>query len=285
MTKNLLHIIFWASLILTGCNSAKSTVERVKPVNYIVLLDLSDRLMADGVIQADKIMINEVFKHFVSAVRQNITINSSDKFNFRILPQKNNAPALSGFENKLSIDMENIDIQYKNEKLEHLSLIIQPSLDSIYSIAYKGKNTNLYFGTDIWKYFNEQLSTDLSSNADNIVIVLTDGYFDFENDQHALRNGNRFTSSSFYSRLQSLNWKEISEKSDYGLIPIHFNTPFRCIVAGLNPKTSALNELDKLTYFWEKWMKESGETDLTVISKSSAEKMKKLLTEALNKKI
>jgi hypothetical protein len=61
--------------------------------------------------------------------------------------------------------------------------------------------------------------------------------------------------------LQSSDWKQISETKEYGLLPIQLNKDTKWIVAGFSgKKTNDILQTEKITYFWKKWLTQSGVT-------------------------
>jgi hypothetical protein len=276
-----LLLIFCLPILLGACSKKESRV-KPKALNLILLCDLSDRITKPGVRENDILISEFVFRVFSDQVKQNLTINSSDKFKFRVLPQKSNNFNTDSFENLLSLDMGRTKITDKNRILCEKQAVLNKNLKALYKNAWKGQICSRYSGSDIWKYFNESLNDDLENNYDNKVIVLTDGYFDFENDKHAQKQGKLHTSSTFYAALKGISWKEKAEKENWGLIPLRFTKNFRCIPCGINPKNEQLTELDKLMYFWIKWMKMSGIDTCFPISYASSDKMLDLINKHLN---
>lgn len=274
---NMLMIAMFICTILTlgGCSSDLEQEMMPPPQNYILLLDLSDRILIPQVATTDQEMVLNIAGRYRMNVRRNLTIRSEDKFKLRILPQKGAEIDLNKYENEMSLDMSQTEVAQKNTRLVEFLQTLPELLKELYreSLLNRTRNSD-FFGCDVWKYFHEQLSMDLEKGYKNHVIVLTDGYFDFENGSHALSNGNRFTSSDFYAVFTGPGWKEIASEKDYGLIPVQLAKPFRCIVCGLNPKKEQLTELEKLGYFWSKWMMESNADTCIFIPLSSTGKMK-----------
>jgi len=288
MTNNNLHsgtccfLFVWLA-ILPGCTGSREDSQPVVHSNYIVMLDLSDRLLNREAVQADTAMINAVFNEFESTVKQHLFIRSKDRFVIRLAPQRQAGVDRNYYENLLSIDMSQVDPARKNARFREFSGTYRTTVAGLYSDAMHGRTRpSDFFGCDIWQYVNEQLGMDLKPGHHNIVIVLTDGYFDFEESQHALREGNRYTCSDFYYQLNGPGWKEKAESMNYGLIPVAISISFRCHVCGLSPKTDQLTELEKLSYFWTKWMEESGCDTTCLIPLTSTEKMKSHLFYQLN---
>jgi len=273
-----------AMILLHGCATEPDGAE-VYPVpqNYILLLDLSDRLLAQDIPGNDQALILAAAGLFNQNARSNLTIRSSDKFKLRIVPQKGSSLDVNRFENEGTLDMARVELQEKSTKLVRFVNGLRGLTGALYEQAVAGKSKNGdFFGCDIWKYFHEQLQMDLEKGCDNHVIVLTDGYFDFENSAHAMCIGSRHTSSDFYAVLKGPDWRSEAMKGDLGFIPVNLEKPFRVIVCGLRPKNEKLTELDKLGYFWIKWMTESNADTCLLIPASSCEKMKNELLRQFN---
>ena len=68
--KNTLYIIF-AAVILASCSSCSDTPQATLPTpkNYVILLDLSDRLLQPNQAANDKAIIKTVFEAFDHTVR------------------------------------------------------------------------------------------------------------------------------------------------------------------------------------------------------------------------
>jgi len=60
------------------------------------------------------------------------------------------------------------------------------------------------------------------------------------------------------SDLTTSNWKEISSSQQYGLLPIKLDKTTKWIIAGISgKKANDILQTEKITYFWEKWLKQS----------------------------
>ena len=283
ITVQIFYMTIVCLFVFTGCTQQPEVQTQKMPVNFIVLLDLSDRLTVRGTILTDQAIILAIAEQFRSQVRMNLTIRSQDKFKIRIIPQKGSLLNVNHYENELSADMSSIDIAEKNERITSFIKGLPVVVSQLYQEACQGKKrTSDYFGCDIWKYFHEQLSLDLEKGYKNYVVVLTDGYFDFEDSKHAMSRGNRHTSSDFYFNLTGPGWMKEAIEKDLGLIPVDLAKPFCAIVCGLNPKSEKLTELEKISWFWQKWMRESNADTCILIPMSSSEKMRSFLQKQIS---
>ena len=120
------------------------------------------------------------------------------------------------------------------------------------------------------------------SDYDNTILILTDGYFDFESQTHVIKDKNQYTSTRFLNELTATNWKQISESKEYGLLPIKLERNTKWIVAGLSgKKANDILQTEKITYFWKKWLTQSGVAVSQFILNSSQTEMSSNLLEKL----
>ena len=114
-------------------------------------------------------------------------------------------------------------------------------------------------------------------------MVLTDGYFDFEDKNRGLSSGNQSTVSRYLmTKLKDLNWKETAEKNKIGIIPVKLKPNVRFVIAGIQAKTDDLLESSKLSYLWAKWLIQSGAQNVSVpIVNASSGKITSLVKENL----
>ncbi|MEA5259543.1 hypothetical protein VB264_17225 [Arcicella aquatica] len=226
--------------------------------NYVVLLDLSDRLLSAQQPERDKAIIQAIFKAFEEQVRKNYYIYSHDSFKVAIIPQEGGIDE-QRYTQELFIDMAKLGIKDKRVQLDKLKAQMPELLNKLYAEATKNKVQSKQFqGTDIWRYFNDYLSVDLQKNAQNKLFILTDGYFDFESNRYIGKQGNRSTDSRMIARLRNLpNWKEVLSLPNEGLISIAKNfTHLEVSIIEITPKNKVLQELDIIYALWKKWLTE-----------------------------
>ncbi len=284
--KNILSLL----AIITGLISCSSNAEIVTNTpandNYIVVLDLSDRIIQKpDQVNIDTNAIRAVFEKFEKSVQRNIVVKSNDKFSIRIIPQKMSSLPGNTFENNLSIDMGKYTAAEKLVKLNQFKANFSLQLALLYQQALLGNKTSDFAGVDIWQYFNDQINSDLDNRYNNKVMILTDGYFDFEDKAHGIKTNDQSTTTSILlSKMKGLNWKKEVQERQFGIIPVKLNTTAKWLVCGIQPKVQSkdLLEAQKLSYLWEKWLKDSGGTIICKpIINSSSEKVKNLIINSL----
>ena len=284
--KKILATICIITTFYACTSNATEQPHSAKNDNYVVILDLSDRIIQNAdQVDIDTNAIRAVFERFEKSVQNNLVVKSGDKFSIRIIPQKSSSLPGNTFENSLSIDMAKFSGSEKLKNLKEFKDNFSRQLALLYQNAYLGNKNSDFAGVDIWQYFNEQVNTDLDSKCNNKVVVITDGYFDFEDKQHGVSNNNRFTTTApLLKKMTTTDWQKISGDNETGLIPVKLQVDAQWLVCGIQPKAGNkdLLEADKLSYLWKKWLLESGAKNINEpIINSSSLKMKNLILKTL----
>jgi len=168
--------------LLASCNLPKPEKKTAKlrtKHNYIVLLDLSDRLIVQpNQPQRDKQIIKSLYNVFETQVRKDLYIKSRDEFRVVIAPQLGTGLRRDDFEDRLYVNMNNISNVYRKLNEEERRETFVANLDTLYRNAVFSSNPEKYHGADIWKYFHEDLKVDYSRDTltENYLVIVTDGY-------------------------------------------------------------------------------------------------------------
>lgn len=147
--------------------------------NYIVLVDLSDRLIVqDNQPSRDQQIIRSLYTLFESKVKKDLYIRSRDEMKVVIAPQRGTGLRRDDFEDRLYVNMENISNVFRKPGEERRRSEFYANLDTLYQRAVFSSVPEEYHGADIWKYFYEDLKMDYSNdpNTENFLFILTDGY-------------------------------------------------------------------------------------------------------------
>lgn len=167
--------------LAASCNMPKP--EKKKSLrekhNYIVLLDLSDRLVVqDQQSERDRQIIKAIYGLFEEKVKKELYVKSRDEFKVVIAPQRGSRLDSDTYEDRLYVNMDNIQNVYRRSKEEERRQKVFNNIDSLYLQASFSKNPKAYYGADIWKYFHEDLTVDYARDTltKNYLFILTDGY-------------------------------------------------------------------------------------------------------------
>lgn len=276
LLTTLLILLFLPQVMHASDNNQKI------PLQYTVVLDLSDRVLIHNQIEKDITLIETAFKRFEKKARLPFILTSKDRFSVKIIPQNGSPLDINYFENKLQLNLNEVSIKEKNEKLVQFSASLRGTLETLYKSCKYGKKSSDYAGVDIWRYLNNTGLYLDKKGYDTTVLILTDGYFDFESRTHVLRAKNKFTSTQFLKELKGFDWMITAKEKDYGLIPITLGKNVNWIVSSITSKHhNDILQTKKITFIWEKWLKESGVTDFHFILNSTTRQMNSQLLELL----
>ena len=278
---SIVSLVFITSLLFTSCGKEEKKIVK-KSINYTVVLDLSDRILLPEQLDKDFYLIEKYFKTFEENSRRNLVLTSKNRFSVKIIPQKNSPLNVDHYEDLLQIYLDETDLKDKNKSLLALSQSLPKVLENLKKDAVYGKTSNSYFGVDIWAYLHDSGMGLSKPGYSNTVLVLTDGYFDFESQTHVIRDKNQYTSTRFLNELTSTDWKQISETKKYGLLPIQLEKNTKWIIAGFSgKKANDILQTEKITYFWKKWLTQSGVVASQFILNGSKTDMSSNLLEQL----
>ncbi len=223
--------------------------------NYIVLLDLSDRLIVQkDQPNRDKELIKHIYARFEERVKKHLYIRSRDEIKVVIAYQKGSGLYRAEFEDRLYINMDNIPAVLKNSKKDERRKNFSANIDTLYQKAVFSKDPKRYNGADIWKYFYEDLKTDYSNDTltKNFLFILTDGYPIVGKD------------------LTKLN-------------PVRNTFPnLKIVLVEAAPRDKDL-EWDRIQELWQDWFNDMGIKDYEFIKRTALSKEKDEITAIIEK--
>lgn len=262
-------LIIALSFLNLAFAKAETTIKR-KPINYTIILDLSDRILNEKQLDYDIAQIQLMFQKFKKKAKQNLIITSKDRFVVKIIPQKGSSLDHNYFENILQLRLDQIHIKDKNNSMKKLDSILNETLNKLKDSAILGKRKSDYAGVDLWSFLNTNKDQIARSAYDNTIVIMTDGYLDFEDNSHVVKRENQFTGTGFIKTLNSSAWKKDAEDKKMGLLPISINHKATWIITGLKSKQPKdLFQITKLKYFWTKWITESAKASPQFINYST----------------
>jgi hypothetical protein len=225
--------------------------------NFIVLLDLSDRIIVQpDQLERDKEIIHHIYDVFENVVRENLYIKSRDEMKVVIAPQKGSGLPVENFEDRLYVNMDNINLVYRKSKEKERRAEYLAYIDTLYSEAIFSTNPKDYYGADIWKYFYEDLRYDYVSDTltKNFLFILTDGY-------------------------------PIVGKNPNKLQPISERFPdLHVVIVEASPRDKDL-EWDKIMERWGEWFDEINVPEYTIIKRKAISKEKEMIDDIINEEM
>ena len=243
-------------LIMTKCTPPEPKLSgqlRVKN-NFIVLLDLSDRLIVQPDQEnRDKEIIHHIYDIFEKNVKENLYIKSRDEIKVVIAPQKGANLPSEIFEDRLYINMDNIRNVYRKSREDDRRIQYMANLDTLYNMALFSNDPEDYDGADIWKYFYEDLRYDYVSDTltNNFLFILTDGY-------------------------------PIVGKNPNKLQPVNTRFPdLHVVIVEAAPREKDL-EWDRVMDRWSEWFNEIDVPEYTIIKRKAISKEKEMIEEIIS---
>lgn len=263
----ILLILLMSGLVETS-NAATS-----KPVSYDIIVCLDDRIAQPEQVKRDKAIILAAFQEFKKLVRQKrFYIKSNDQFRVLICPQNGNDPELLHLAKSLHIDMSQLKVQEKRVKMDDFEANLPERLESIYKLAYRGPQKEMYNGANIWRYFNGKYQDELHAGKETKIIILTDGYIDFERDELKLTVEGKTNCTDFVHKLgNNPQWDSILENEGKGLIPCQLDLSSATVfILELEPKGNGYFVGSILKAVWVKWLSAMGASTIRTLQRTTS---------------
>jgi len=295
------YLLLTGLFFLWGCNEFQQAVKDAKKEipappkdNYIVLLDLSDRILYNNQQQVPKdiSVIKSVYGVFKSRLNSkdptHLYYNLHDKLKVLIAPQKTTPKSLYDLVGSLRIDLSAEQPDKKVSVTDETEKTFATVLPDIYKQAVIGNNSNAYSGADIWKDFNEDRADDLEKDGHNTLFIVTDGYMDLEKNEERPSQNNRYASCSqiINSLRKYPDWETKFTEGDYGILPVAKKfANLKVVLLQVNPKEDWNGEFGLLTKIWGKWFTEMGITNYRFIKDDNINEVKESLEKFMDVKI
>ena len=254
--KTVINIAMIALIFQLGCdipNPKKKSKKMTVKHNYIVLLDLSDRLIIqENQPDRDKKIIKELYSLYEERVKKNLYVKARDEIKVVIAPQRGSQLKTEVFEDQLYINMDNIKNVFRKPKEKSRRDAFYSNVDTLYEKAVFSRNPESYHGADIWKYFYEDLTVDYAKDTltENYLFILTDGYPIVGKKQVKLQ--------------------EVKDKFP----DLHI------VLIEASPRDKDM-EWDRIMNVWEEWFDEIGVKKYTLIKRGAISKELEQIKEAL----
>jgi hypothetical protein len=227
--------------------AAPQVPKRDSVYNIIVLLDLSDRILAKDQIYRDKQILHAIYTTFEKKIQKSFYFKSKDAFTVQIAYQKGFPLPVEDIENGFYFNMNEKSLVEKSRDTLVRRRQFETNLDSLYSKAVFSNKKSDYRGADIQRYFNDDLSNDIKQgdSVKNFLIILTDGYMYIEG--------------------------KIAESAE-SFIPVNKRFPgLHVILMEADPKPKD-GENDRLHVVWQEWLRHMEITDFIFVKKDQLQK-------------
>jgi len=179
-------------LLISSCNERPPKIEKKENPSYniIILLDLSDRLIAQtGQADRDKKLIKYICEKMTDVIRDNNGVDKSKEIiKIRIADQDNIPYSTAQFSDSLFFKMSR-DVRGGIPAVRKILRERFPrNLETLFESATFSDNPTDYNGANISRYFTRDLSTDIKrdSLSNNLLFIFTDGYLNVGKNQNLM---------------------------------------------------------------------------------------------------
>jgi hypothetical protein len=295
------YLIFTGLFFCFGCNEFQQAVKDAKKDtvlppkdNYIILLDLSDRILFNNQQQVPKDIA--VIKSIYSVFKSKLDIKDpthlyytvNDKLKVLVAPQRTTPKSLYDYAGNLRIDLSSEKADRRAAAIDSIDKVFNTTLPEMYKQAVIGNNSKAYSGADIWKYFSEDLDDDLDKDNQNTLFIITDGYMDLDKADERPNQKNRFSNcTQIINTLKKYpDWEKKFTEEDYGLLPVAKKfSNLRVILLQVNPKDDWTGEYALMTKIWSKWLTEMGITNFRFIKDENINEVRESVEKFMQVKI
>ncbi len=260
---NVVVVVYILFLIFLNVSHSDSKASDA-PVNIIVIIDTSDRVseekhpdQRERDINILKEIIDQFYRLFENEIKTGKIKNR--KLNFVVPKQPNTEGIPREIMKKLTITAPkrrsgNPEFQRKKE-------VLIEAVSKLYDHVQQHPQT----GSDIWDWFRAQAEPSFWENHRNLIICLSDGYLNFDNNIEARRP------KGTYMRVGALRddpeaVKKIKNGSE-GLRPVgpfsDFNIKFLMLEIRLREENGVrhFQDFDIIQAYWETWLNTMGIKD------------------------
>ncbi len=175
-----------------------STSQKVKqssqPLNLIILLDLSDRLVHNNIVpQKDNDI--ELIKHILYTFKYNSFhpgpfMKCKNHFQIIFYPSPTGSPQISSLANQMDIDLAPLAAGAKKKAINDAESNIPSALSRIYDQTIQNKK---WVGCDIWGLFSYGKIDNICIRKGyrNVLVILSDGYIYHQDNKQ--KQGNNYS--------------------------------------------------------------------------------------------
>lgn len=244
--KNIFLSIFLSFLVNTVCAQSKNA--------YDIVINLDDRIVIENQKERDIEIIKAAFWDWRKDVADKLFIQSEDCFRILLTPQNSTPTGLNKIASTLQIDLSRLPLGKKRIAVDDFEKKLDERLEQLYITAIHSERKADYSGANIWNYFNGEYIDEKKSSATHTtyLIILSDGYIDFEGKQKIYVKGEKYSDTSFLNDVRDMDWEE--KISQTGLLQCNIDfSNTQVFMYEINPKVDFPYELQifkKLYFDW-----------------------------------
>lgn len=199
-----------------------------KQLNISIFLDLSDRINPESAITArypvhppqwerDVEIVRTITEIFRRDMNNRTAWNARGRIRVFFSPVPPN-PAINDIASQLNIDCSRMDNRERKVVFDTLTPLFVNSLTEIYTQTIQA---NQWIGSDIWRFFQNDVKDFCIANEDNyrnILVILTDGYIFHRQSVYNVQNRYSYLLQRNISRYRTRDYRERIQNDNFGLI-------------------------------------------------------------------
>ncbi len=252
-------------LFLIFLNVSHSDIKADSPVNIVVIIDTSDRVSNErhpDQKEQDIFILNEIVDQFYGLVDRNDIMGNifkPHKLVF-VVPDQ---PTVPSPPNNV---MQGLTIAAPKNRDEYEPFLNRKDQFKDYIVKmYNHVQQHPQTGSDIWDWFRSKAESSFSKNHQNLIICLSDGYLNFDNDIEERRPKRTYMKvGALRDDSEAVN--KIKNGNE-GLSPVgnfsDFNIKFLMLEIRLREENGVkhFQDFDIIQAYWETWLNAMGIKD------------------------
>ena len=268
-----LIILVTICLLVIACNSdKKEPPPPAKPINIVVILDVSDRLFKDKLpgqerqSKKDIKIAKGIIEIFEKFAQRHYFVGSRHRLAFVVPKQPGvSKPIPQETLESLKIWPTSEDRLKGAKRFKEMKGELIKAIEDLYQFVDERQE---FTGSDIWGWFKVSAREYLLADARNYIICISDGYLYLNTSfvPFLPTKGNKTTVIRHLlveKWSKDPNWEAEFERDNYGLLPSEedfrdYNVKFLMVEMGL--LELRLKDLPILEKYWEPWLQDMGIT-------------------------
>ena len=252
------------ALSACGGGTGQNVIPQLDPLNIVLVLDLSNRLVkTPGQADKDQEIINAVLDVFEERQKRQAYITSKDILRIVIAPQPE-VPTSTNDRLRIDMDFSKKNGQGTGEGIGRPKFvknrgIFEKEVEAIYRQAL----ANPFTGADLYTFFcTELLANFTDPGAPSKVIVLTDGYLEFDRQYLSKRPECTYMRELDKMRAEKDRWKARFDRKKLALCPCtggNYNG-VEVMLLETAPlfKGTSVYEFPMIQHYWKTWFDSMG---------------------------
>ena len=245
-----------------GCSDPPPKPTQSKPLNIIVILDISNRISSEkkpNQIKTDIVIAEGIVNLYYKYVLQKRG-DLRNRVAFAV-PRQPDAPQIpKNITTQLKIWPTSNGKRVKRAEFEGMKKTLLEAIGKLYHLD---ETQNPFTGSDIWRWFRDSAESYLKQDARNYIICLSDSYLDFNNNIQIKRPKRTYIPYQQVVKFRDTpDWKQKFHAEGHSLLEIEkdfSNYEVKFLMVEIAHRH--MLDLEIVKEYWQTWLKSMGITD------------------------